>query len=57
MAKSIFPLNRRAALKHSPAHPGHSLGVQIGGKKKMALLEVNKEPVMINTENYLVKIR
>lgn len=56
MAKSIFPLNRRAALKHSPAHPGHSLGVQIGGKK-MALLEVNKEPVMINTENYLVKIR
>lgn len=55
MAKSIFPLNRRAALKHSPAHPGHSLGDQIGGK--MALLEVNKEPVMINTENYLVKIR
>lgn len=56
MAKSIFPLNRRAALKHSPAHPGHSLGVQIGGEK-MALLEVNKEPVMINAENYLVKIR
>lgn len=55
MAKSIFPLNRRATLKHSPAHPGHSLGVQIG--KKMALLEVNKEPVMINAENYLVKIR